>query len=186
MQDTINHSGYVLIRRELQKEDSTKVARATVRFAYDFNCGDLVIHAYERIPEIDGTNAVVAYDFDNKGYLFCSQLPFSFSEFAMYPQNIHQKIDFVVKNYEIGSKYKEVIFDFAELQYFCPSGSVVKDDEERNVTFSGESKKISVQAIVYGSAYIGILYSTAHDAQSSQASCPSTGWPTYFYDVVVR
>lgn len=82
MQDTINHSGYVLIRRELQKEDSTKVARATVRFAYDFNCGDLVIHAYERIPEIDGTNAVVAYDFDNKGYLFCSQLPFSFSEFA--------------------------------------------------------------------------------------------------------
>lgn len=151
MQDTINHSGYVLIRRELQKEDSTKVERATIRFAYDFNCGDLVIHAYERIPEIDGTNAVVAYDFDNKRYLFCSQLPFSFSEFAMYPQNNHQKIDFVVKNYEIGSKYKEVIFDFAELQYFCPSGSVVKDDEERNVTFSGESKKIRTFNIVVNS-----------------------------------
>lgn len=57
MQDTINHSGYVLIRRELQKKDSTNVKGTTVRFAYDFNCGDLVIHDYERIPEIDGTNA---------------------------------------------------------------------------------------------------------------------------------
>jgi uncharacterized metal-binding protein YceD (DUF177 family) len=45
---------------------------------------------------------------------------------------------------------------------------------------------LDVQAIVYDSAYIGIPYSTAHTAQSSQASCPSTGWPPYSYVVVVE
>lgn len=133
MQATINHSGYISIKREKM---------STVRIAYDFSFGELVIHAFERIPEIDGSNAVVAYGFDNVGYLFCSQLPFSFSEFSAYPQNNHQEIEFVVKDYKIGSRYTEAIFDFAELQFFCPSGSVVKDDAEGNITFSGETKKI--------------------------------------------
>ncbi|OON85009.1 hypothetical protein BXO88_14575 [Oribacterium sp. C9] len=143
MQDTINHSGYISIGRMVDNKETTKVESNTVRYAYEFNCGDLVIHAFERIPEIDGKNAVTACDFDDIEYLFYSKLPFSFPDFSNYPQNNHQKIDFAVKNYKRGSKYKEAVFDFAELQFFCPSGSVVKEDEERNVIFSGKPKNIS-------------------------------------------
>ena len=157
MLEEFNHAGYININRNYEcvktkpqvlsqtmsegglNHPSLKLVR---HYAYDYENGELAIHAFERIPEIDGQNYILGKGFDNINYLFYSQLPVDMSELLIYPQNYHWKIDFAVKGYENGSKYTKAIFDFAELQYFCPSSSVLKDDDERNVVFSGKSTEV--------------------------------------------
>lgn len=160
MLESLNHSGYIDIRR---KYDCVKksyefsdgnsvdqnipgieepILNLMRHFSYDFVAGDLVIHAFESIPEINGQNCIIGHGFDKKSYLFCSQLPVDMWA-NLYPQTYHQKIDFVIQNYEIGSYYTEAIFDFDELQYFVPSNQVVKAEEEGNhVVFERSLKEI--------------------------------------------
>ena len=154
MLEEFNHSGYINIERNYEckkikdssgrdegglENPSLKLIR---HYAYDYSNGKVVIHAFERIPEICRQNTGLGYGFDGKPYLFCSQIPVDMSDFFMYPQNYAWEIDFVIKGYEAGSKYTEAVFTFDELQYFCPSSSVLHDDEERNVIFSGKSNDV--------------------------------------------
>lgn len=148
MQDIINHSGYINVNRTYNctkgkginaeyglESPSLNMDR---HYAYDFNNGDLVIHAFENVPEIDGDNKVLGYSYENTPYLFCSQLPININEFSLYPQNFHHKIDFVVKGYREGTSYREAYFQFDELQYFCSSRSIVSEDDKSNIVFSKE------------------------------------------------
>lgn len=155
MLEEFNHSGYININRDYEcvrtsQSNSNHIEKGvdhpslklTRHYAYDYANGNLRIHAFERVPEINGQNVVLGYSFDNVPYLFCSQISVDMSEFSMYPQKYNWKIDYAIKGYEKGSKYSEAVFDFDELQYFCPSSSVLKEDEERNVVFSGKSNEI--------------------------------------------
>lgn len=199
MLEEFNHSGYINIGRNYEckktKESSVNESergmenpslKLTRHYAYDYSSGKVVIHAFERIPEICGQNTVLGYSFDGKPYLFCSQLPIDMAEYSMYPQNYTWKIDFAIKGYEPDSKYTEAVFSFDELQYFCPSSSVLKDDEERNVIFSGKSNDVkafdanigdvqcNVRFVVGAKGKWGIAHSNMEAITEIRISFPET------------
>ena len=201
MLEKYNHSGYINIGRNYECVKAKKqvlsqamteggVDHPTLKlvrhYAYDYADGEVVIHAFERIPEIDGQNFVLGNGFDDTNYLFYSQLPVDMSELSFYPQNYPWKIDFAVKGYMQGSKYTEAIFDFDELQYFCPSSSVLKDDNERNVVFSGKSTEVKafnieldsvkchVRFIIGAKGKLGIAHSNMEAITEIHISFPET------------
>ena len=146
MQNSIDHSGYINIIREnnnfKENENLVKSGKQLIRYAYDFKCGEIMIHAFERISEIEECNQIMGVSFQNENYLFVSPLKVHMPEFSTYPRNYRHPIDFVIKGYEKDSEYTEAVFYFDELQYFCPSGSIVKNDENKNVTFIGSASEI--------------------------------------------
>lgn len=109
-----NHTGYINLKESRH-------------FAYELLDGRITIHAFARIPEIENQNIILTEGHDNKKYLMYSQVPIAMSENSLYPQNYSQDIDWVIKQYQLKSKFNQVQFDFPELQYFCPSTSVVKE-----------------------------------------------------------
>lgn len=134
MLDCVDHGGYIVISRKEENGDKQQ----TIHYAYDFKQGKLSLHLFENVPEVNGENLVIGTSFDNKKYLFGTQIPISLFEYGMFPSNYNQEVDFVIKGYEPQSAYTEAIFDFDELQYFCPSPAVVKSDDKNNVIFSRE------------------------------------------------
>lgn len=60
MQNSIDHSGYINIIREnnnfKENENLVKSGKQIIRYAYDFKCGEIMIHAFERISEIEECN----------------------------------------------------------------------------------------------------------------------------------
>ena len=153
MLEELNHSGYISVDKtndvtHSDSDDNVSVINdndssidRVKHYAYEYQNGEIVIHAYDRINEINGYNYIIGHGFDNKTYLIYSQIPFDMSYYSMYPLNHRQKIVFLISGYEMNSKYSEAIFSFEELQYFCSSSSVVKKDD-RNVCFSFEPNTI--------------------------------------------
>lgn len=170
MKDSINHSGYIktycesgrlMLTDNNDKYDddinSTSV-RFTSHYAYDFNNGELVIHAFERIPEIDGSRYVLGHDFESHSYLFHTELPIDMQEYGIYPKNSHYRVDYVIKDYEMGSKCTTAVFEFDELQYFCPSTSVVTVDKDRYVTFAGKDIELKEFEITVNSILCDVRF----------------------------
>lgn len=115
-----NHTGYISLKGDRH-------------FAYELVDGRITIHAYDSIPEIENQNLILAEGHDNKKYLIYSQVPIGMSSNSIYPQNYSQAVDWVIKQYQPESVFNAVQFSFAELQYFCPSTSVVKAVDEEVV-----------------------------------------------------
>lgn len=128
MTTEVDHSGYI-------------VSKDNEHFAYDFKEGVLTLHLYDAIPEIDGSNTLLTRSFDNKRYLFFSQLPLQIGEMHLFPITFNYHVDWLIQGYETGSKFDKVIFSFDELQYFCPSASVVQQ-EDNKIIFLRELKEI--------------------------------------------
>lgn len=133
----VNHSGYICVRRENGINVNTGEQKANIQhYAYDFCDGELVIHAYENIPEIYENPLILGYKFDNTPYLFC--LPFGLeklSPFHSFPYDIRVRPDFIIKEYKKGIMFNEAVISFDELQYFCPSESVVSENEIGDIVF---------------------------------------------------
>lgn len=123
-----NHSGYINLKESRH-------------FAYELLDGRITIHAIDRIPEIEKQNLILTDGHDNKKYLMYSQVPIRMSEINFYPQNYSQDIDWVIKQYQPNSKFNRVQFDFQELQYFCPSTSIVKESGD-DVIFTRNQRTI--------------------------------------------
>lgn len=146
----LNHSGYIVIKRkcnscnhkqELKDNiDSKESTFIECRYAYEYNDGFLYIHAYEDVPEISGNNVVIGTGFDRLNYLFIASSKITDSWSDTHPKRI--KIEFFVKGYKKDAVYNKSVFSFEELQYFCPSASIVKEDSEHNVTFLSEHKEL--------------------------------------------
>ena len=70
----VNHSGYICVIRENEINVNASEQKAQFQhYAYDFCDGELVIHAYETIPEIYENPLILGYKFDNTPYLFCNK-----------------------------------------------------------------------------------------------------------------
>ena len=98
--------------------------------------------AFERIPEIDGSRYVLGHDFGSLLYLFHTELPIDMQEYGIYPKNSHYRVDYVVNDYEMGSKYTTAVFEFDELQFFCPSSYVVTEGKDHSVSFVGKPNEL--------------------------------------------
>ena len=129
MQGALNHSGYICLNGKSH-------------YAYDFVDGTLTLHLYEAVPEIDGKQVLLGHSFDNKQYAFGLQLPLNIGNNHLFPINYNFKVDWVVKNFEAGSEFSQAIFSFAELQYFCPSSSVVEEINGNEVVFKRNQSTI--------------------------------------------
>lgn len=121
----INHSGYINLKENKH-------------IAYDLTDGKVTIHMYEAISEIDNNNIVLGQSFDNKTYAMFSRLPLDIGEHHLFPINYSFQVDWVIENYKVGSKFKEAIFSFSELQYFCPSTGIIEEKESQKITFKRE------------------------------------------------
>lgn len=128
MDNLPSHSGYIHLKEKRH-------------FSYDFVNGELIIHAHSAMPEIEGNNMIYVQRYDNKCCLLYSQVPVKIADCAIYPQNYKHKIDWVIENFEIGSKFHRSIFSFDELQYFCPSSQVVRNTDNE-VSFIMEPKEL--------------------------------------------
>ena len=135
MLEELNHSGYIVIKRKTGKRKTINC-----RYAYEFKDRLLYIYAFEDVPEICGNRVVLGTGFNGIDYLFFAStiIPDGWSE--KHPKKI--KIDYVVKDYRKDAFYNQVVFSFDELQYFCPSASIVKEDSNNNVTFLSERKEL--------------------------------------------
>ena len=135
--DIIRHSGYLCVNRNNTDHEGTQIQHAyTQRYAYDFIDGELVIHAYESIPEIYDRPIILGHGYDNTKYLFC--LPFGFeklSVFHPFPRDMKVRPEFVIKDFTPGTVFNEARICFDELQYFCPSEAVVSENDSGDVVF---------------------------------------------------
>ncbi len=108
MQNAINHSGYICVNRNNMAPDNLQ------RYAYDFENGELIIHAYEDIPELNGSSVILGCSFDNKPYLFCLPLVYESSAFSMFQRNVRLRADCVIKGYKSGIMFDEAVISFDE------------------------------------------------------------------------
>ena len=154
MLEETSHSGYITIPRKYScTEGRTSVGKGnrteepslhlTRHYAYDFNHGELIIHAFERIPEIEGSNTILGYSYENKPCLFYSHRPVEMMT-GLFRQEYRQKTDFIIQGYEAGSTFHEAVFSFDELQYFVPSLQIAAENKEGDVVFS--KKPIEVKS----------------------------------------
>lgn len=123
MDNELDHSGYICLVKEKR------------HFAYDFVDGKFTIHMYDAMPELDNTDVILGKSFDNKQYAFHSQLPLHIGENHLFPINYSFQIDWIIKNFRVGSKFNRAIFSFAELQYFCPSTGIVEEQNDSSIIF---------------------------------------------------
>ncbi len=135
MLEELNHSGYIVIKRKTGKRKTINC-----RYAYEFKDGLLFIFAFEDVPEISGDRVVLGTGFDQVNYLFFASTEITDDWSNKYPKRI--RIDYVVKNFKNDAICNQAIFSFDELQYFCPSASVVQEDSTGNVTFLSERKEL--------------------------------------------
>ena len=135
MLEELNHSGYIIIKRK-----SGKRKTIDIRYAYEFKAGLLFIYAFEDVPEISGKRVVLGTGFDRVNYLFFASTEITDSWSDTYPKRI--RIDYVVKNFKNDAIHNQAVFSFDELQYFCPSASVIEEDAKHNVTFLSEHKEL--------------------------------------------
>lgn len=127
MTNNISHSGYI---RTKGKEPA----------AYDFDGEKITMHLNGPVLEED-TYLILAKSFENKSCLFYSQIPFSVSEHHLFPINHSVQVDWIIMGYEMDCRFDKVQFDFEELQFFCPSISIVQEKED-TIVFSKEKKQI--------------------------------------------
>ncbi len=97
-------------------------------FAYDFNNGEFIVHLHEKMPDLEGQNYIKVKTYSGKNYLLYAQLPLDTLDFPIYPQNYKYEIDWAISGYMTNSKYREMVFSFDELQYFCPARDFVKKE----------------------------------------------------------
>lgn len=116
----LKHSGYIHLKNEKY-------------YSYDFNNGELVIHAYDGLSEISGNNVIVGVEhMTRKQYLYRTELELNFDEFPLFPFNNYRcRIDLVVQDYRPNCRYHEARFCFGELQYFKPSINVVENSDDK-------------------------------------------------------
>lgn len=143
MLENLNHSGYINIKKQYPGETESQPPITIIRHtAYDFVNGIITIHAFEDIPPLYGNSFIVGSGYDKTLYLYAFQTQFSKPLAPFFsPSELSTQVDFVIKGYEFESKYSMAIFSFDELQYFCPSNSVV-DEQLDKVTFLRQSKTI--------------------------------------------
>lgn len=156
MLEELNHSGYIVIKRTCELCNNTQdvngdnvsaeMKKIECRYAYEYTDGFIYIYAYEDIPEISGNSVIIGTGFDRNNYLFFSSSKISNNWPNTSPKRI--KIDYIVKGYEKDAIYTEAFFSFDELQYFCPSVAVVKEDPDHNVTFLSERKEIKTFNVI--------------------------------------
>jgi len=159
MLEELNHSGYIVIKRTCElcnntqdvKGDTGSAEKTKIecRYAYEYIDGFIYIYAYEAIPEICGNSVVIGTGFDRNNYLFFVSGKITDNWPETSPKRI--KIDYIVKGYEKDALFTEAVFSFDELQYFCPSVAVVKEDPDYNVTFLSERKEIKTFDVIVDS-----------------------------------
>ena len=144
MIEAVNHSGYLVdcgsfMNNALdEKPENGKEKESTGRddsYSYDYADGEIVIHAWNGLSDINGANVFLGREYGGDYYLFYSQLPVEEHGLKGVFHNYRHKIDFLIKKYKENIKYYEAVFEFEELQYFCPSSDVVRLDQDNNVLF---------------------------------------------------
>lgn len=125
MRENINHSGYINLKENRH-------------YAYDLNDGKMTIHMYEPIPEIDGNKIILGTSFTSKMFAMIPQLPLNIGRNHPFPINYSFQLEWLIENYKVGSKIKEVNFSFDELQYFCLSAGIVEEENGQRITFKRE------------------------------------------------
>ncbi len=135
MLEELNHSGYIVIKRKVGKRKTINC-----RFAYEFKAGVLYIFAFEDVPELSGSKEVLGTGFNGIDYFFFASSEITDNWPEKHPKRV--RIDYVVKDYKRDAIYNQAVFSFDELQYLCPSASIVEEDSNHNVTFLSERKEL--------------------------------------------
>ncbi len=174
MNSCIDHSGYISINKT---DDEKK--KKTVRYAYDLKEGKCTIHAFDDLNELNGTKDVLGEGFDNTKYLLHFEIPFIFSDFNRFQGNYSRRLGFIIKGFEEGAKYSKAIFDFDELQYFCPSIAVVEHDKNDNAVRFLRQKKV-VKSFAFNIADIKC------DAEFVLSTCGKTGYTNSYMKAVTE